>query len=109
MTTAVQSMPVAGATRPEPNAPAPRFIRSIDTLTRADVTIAGGKGTVSICGQAPSVHPEYADFLVDAGVDSICVVPDAIERTRINVARAERRISLNAARMATESSKVRIP
>jgi pyruvate,water dikinase len=54
--------------------------------------------TVSICGQAPSIHPEYADFLVEAGIDSISVVPDAVERTRRNVARAEERLLLQAAR-----------
>jgi pyruvate,water dikinase len=59
---------------------------------REIITKAHAEGlTVSICGQAPSVHAEYADFLVRCGIDSISVVPDAIERTRINVARAERR------------------
>ncbi|MFP4633470.1 MAG: phosphoenolpyruvate synthase, partial [Candidatus Aenigmatarchaeota archaeon] len=31
---------------------------------------------VGICGDAPSSHPEYAAFLVDAGIDSISVTPD---------------------------------
>jgi pyruvate,water dikinase len=66
---------------------------------REIVARAHGAGlTVSICGQAPSVHPEYADFLVHCGIDSISVVPDAIERTRLNVARAERRLLLERAR-----------
>jgi pyruvate,water dikinase len=50
--------------------------------------------TASICGQAPSVHEEYAELLVRLGIDSISVVPDAIERTRRNIARAERRLML---------------
>jgi pyruvate,water dikinase len=54
--------------------------------------------TVSICGQAPSVYPEYAEFLVRAGIDSISVVPDAVERTRANVARAEQALVLDVAR-----------
>jgi len=54
--------------------------------------------TCSICGQAPSVHPEYAELLVRMGIDSISVNPDAIEATRRNVARAERRVLLEAAR-----------
>jgi len=53
---------------------------------------------VSICGQAPSVHPEYAEFLVRCGIDSISVVPDAIEQTRANIARAELRVLLDCAR-----------
>ncbi|HWJ21087.1 MAG TPA: phosphoenolpyruvate synthase, partial [Gemmatimonadaceae bacterium] len=38
--------------------------------------------TCSICGQAPSVYPEYAELLVRFGIDSISVNPDAIETTR---------------------------
>ncbi len=52
----------------------------------------------SICGQAPSVHPEYADLLVRAGIDAISVNVDVIERTRALVAAAERRVLLDAAR-----------
>ena len=56
--------------------------------------------TASICGQAPSVHPEFAARLVEWGIDSISVNPDAIERTRRNVASAEQRLLLAAARGA---------
>ncbi|MHA1754415.1 MAG: phosphoenolpyruvate synthase [Candidatus Odinarchaeia archaeon] len=50
--------------------------------------------TVSICGQAPSVYPEYAEFLVRLGVTSISVNPDAVIKTRKHVAQIERKISL---------------
>jgi pyruvate, water dikinase len=56
--------------------------------------------TCSICGQAPSVHPEYAARLVEWGIDSISVNVDAIERTRRNVASAEERLLLDRARGA---------
>jgi pyruvate, water dikinase len=52
----------------------------------------------SICGQAPSVHPEYAELLVRAGIDAISVSSDAIARTRRLVAAAEQRLLLDAAR-----------
>jgi pyruvate,water dikinase len=52
----------------------------------------------SICGQAPSVHPEYAELLVRAGIDAISVSVDVVERTRALVAAAERRLLLDAAR-----------
>jgi len=52
----------------------------------------------SICGQAPSVHPEYAEMLVRAGIDSISVNPDSIESARRHIAAAEQRLLLEAAR-----------
>jgi pyruvate,water dikinase len=50
--------------------------------------------TVSICGQAPSVYPEIVEFLVEAGIDSISVNPDAVIATRRLVASIERKVIL---------------
>jgi len=54
--------------------------------------------TVSLCGQAPSDDPAFAEFLVDIGIDSISVNPDVIDTTRATVAAAEQRVLLAAAR-----------
>ena len=54
--------------------------------------------TSSICGQAPSVYPEYVEPLVRWGVDSISVNPDVIEPTRRHIAAAEQSLLLAAAR-----------
>ncbi|HEX6058455.1 MAG TPA: phosphoenolpyruvate synthase [Gemmatimonadaceae bacterium] len=54
--------------------------------------------TCSICGQAPSVHPEYAEQLVRWGIDSISVTSDVLEATRRQIAAAEQRVLLAAAR-----------
>ena len=52
----------------------------------------------SICGQAPSVHPEYADVLVQAGIDAVSVNLDAVDRARRLLDAAERRVLLDRAR-----------
>jgi pyruvate,water dikinase len=52
----------------------------------------------SICGQAPSVHPEYAELLVRSGIDAISVNIDAVDRARRLIAAAEQRLLLDRAR-----------
>jgi pyruvate,water dikinase len=52
----------------------------------------------SICGQAPSVHPEYAELLVRAGIDSVSVTMDVVDPARSLLAAAEQRVLLEAAR-----------
>ena len=44
---------------------------------------------VSICGQAPSDHPEFAEFLVEAGIDSISLNPDSVVEVKQHVAEIE--------------------
>jgi pyruvate,water dikinase len=56
----------------------------------------------SICGQAPSVHPEYAELLIRAGIDAISVNLDVVDRTRRLIDVAERRVLLDAARASLE-------
>lgn len=53
--------------------------------------------TVSICGQAPSVYPDFTEFLVQSGIDCVSVNPDMVKSTKRNVAQIEQRIMLDAA------------
>jgi pyruvate,water dikinase len=59
----------------------------------------------SICGQAPSVYPEYAEILVRAGIDAISVNMDAVDRARRLIAAAEQRLLLDRARTAKEETR----
>lgn len=54
--------------------------------------------TVSICGQAPSVYSEIVEFLVEKGIDSISVNPDAVISTRRLVASIEKKLMLKSMR-----------
>jgi pyruvate,water dikinase len=47
---------------------------------------------VGICGQAPSDFPEFAEFLVECGIDSISLNPDTVIKTRLRIAETERRL-----------------
>ena len=44
---------------------------------------------IGLCGQAPSDFPEFAQFLVQAGIDSISFNPDAIIKGIENIVKAE--------------------
>ncbi|MGN6806678.1 MAG: phosphoenolpyruvate synthase [Trinickia sp.] len=57
---------------------------------------AGAK--VGLCGQAPSDHPEFAEFLVGCGIDSISVSPDSFIAVKQRVAAAEQAAGLGAGR-----------
>ena len=45
--------------------------------------------TIGICGQAPSNYPDFAEFLVAEGIDSISLNPDSFVRTVRTIAAAE--------------------
>ena len=72
----------------ERNLAVKRAIRHLIEVAHKD-----GK-TVSICGQAPSVYPDFTEFLVRSGIDSISVNPDAVKAAKHWVAQLEQRIIL---------------
>lgn len=53
--------------------------------------------TVGICGQGPSDHPDFAEMLVRAGIDSISLNPDAVIGVRERIAELERRLKADDA------------
>ncbi|NJM73146.1 MAG: phosphoenolpyruvate synthase [Scytonema sp. RU_4_4] len=46
---------------------------------------------IGICGQAPSDYPEFAQFLVEQGIDSMSLNPDSVLKTMLEVAKVEQR------------------
>ncbi len=65
---------------------------AVVTMIRQVIEVAHEHGRkVGICGQAPSDHPEFAELLVDAGIDSISLNPDSVLAVQSRVAELEAR------------------
>ena len=67
---------------------------AVKWMIRSVIQEARRAGTkVGLCGEAPSNHPEFAEFLIECGIDSISVVPDSFISVKKHVAEAESRKS----------------
>ena len=90
---------------------APLFDERDEAVKRMCATLieeahaAGRK--VGICGQAPSDYPDFAAFLIERGIDSISLSPDAVVPTTLKVLEVEKRSSGRDARlMDTELARM---
>ncbi len=63
-----------------------------DAISSLIKTAKKYKKKVGICGQAPSDFPEFVKFLVDNGIDSISLIPDAIIKTTMTVNQKEKNL-----------------
>jgi len=69
--------------------------RDSGVMKMISMTIEGAKRNnrhCGICGQAPSDYPEFAEFLVKEGIDSISLNPDSVMKTTVNVIKMEENI-----------------
>jgi phosphoenolpyruvate synthase/pyruvate phosphate dikinase len=80
------------------------YIRWFDEIGIDDIPLVGGKTMIAqviaacrtkkrkigICGQAPSDYPEFAQFLVEQGIDSISLNPDTVLKTTLAILEKER-------------------
>ncbi|MCE9611490.1 MAG: phosphoenolpyruvate synthase [Chthoniobacter sp.] len=61
------------------------------------IAAARAKGRkIGICGQAPSDYPDFAQFLVEQGIDSISLTPDTVLKTTLAIVEKERSLSSKA-------------
>jgi len=71
---------------------------AVKTLIRQVIKTAHEyKRKVGICGQAPSDYPEFAEFLVQEGIDSISLNPDTVLKTRERIAAMEKKVAVKPA------------
>jgi pyruvate,water dikinase len=64
---------------------------AVKRLIKSVITTVKKKGRkIGICGQAPSDFPEFAEFLVECGIDSMSLIPDTVIETRLVVAKKEK-------------------
>jgi len=66
---------------------------AVEAMIRQVIETAHGAGVkVGLCGQAPSDHPDFAEFLVEAGIDSVSVSPDSFIEVKRRVSTTEKRL-----------------
>ena len=64
----------------------------VKRLVQMAIATAKAKGRkIGICGQAPSDYPEFAQFLVEQGIDSMSLNPDSVLKTLLIVAEVEKK------------------
>ncbi|HNP31562.1 MAG TPA: phosphoenolpyruvate synthase, partial [Nitrospirales bacterium] len=67
---------------------------AVKTFIAQVIKAAKAKGRkIGICGQAPSDYPEFAQFLVKQGIDSISLNPDAVVKTTVKILEMEQGLS----------------
>jgi pyruvate,water dikinase len=70
---------------------------AVKAMIRDVIQKARSRGKkIGICGQAPSNYPEYAEFLIEEGIDSISLNPDSFVATVHRVAEAEQKLQSRA-------------
>jgi len=64
-------------------------------IAQAIKTVKKKGRKIGICGQAPSDYEEFAEFLVECGIDSISLNPDTVIKTRLKIAEKEKILGIS--------------
>jgi pyruvate,water dikinase len=67
----------------------PAVLKSLEKIV---TTCKKRRITCSVCGQAPSVYPELVEMLVSWGITSVSLSPDVIDKTRLIIYEAEKKL-----------------
>ncbi|MBU2561367.1 MAG: phosphoenolpyruvate synthase [Nanoarchaeota archaeon] len=68
---------------------------AVKKLIRQVIDVANRKGKyIGICGQAPSDFPDFAQFLVEAGIHSMSLNPDTVVKTTLVIAEKEKQLGI---------------
>ena len=66
---------------------------AVVTAIKSAIDTAKATGRkIGICGQAPSDYPEFAQMLVEAGIDSVSLNPDAVLKTTMKICEMEQQL-----------------
>ena len=76
---------------------------AVKTMIAQVIATCRAKGRkIGICGQAPSDYPEFAQFLVEQGIDSISLNPDTVLKTTVAIVEKEYLLQSNQTSGANE-------
>jgi len=66
---------------------------AVKKMVKQVIEVCNAKGKyIGICGQAPSDYPEFAEFIVECGIQSMSLNPDTVIKTTLAVAALEKRL-----------------
>lgn len=69
---------------------------AVKKLVRQVIETCNNKGKyIGFCGQAPSDYPEFAEFLVECGIQTMSLNPDTVVGTTFKIAEKERQLGVN--------------
>ena len=72
----------------ERNEAVKRFVKQV-----IETTLKKGK-YIGICGQAPSDYLDFAEFVVECGIESMSLNPDTVIKTTLAVAELEKKMGI---------------